>query len=94
MNAWLPALGYLLLGAAWSAVHLELVRRTVAALQGRGRRGLAVLLTLARAALAGAVLWFAASAGAPPLLFTAAGFMAARGVLLRRAMRRLPEDRP
>lgn len=92
MTDWVAMIGYILLGATWAALHLFLVARTVAALQDQSRRRLAALLTLARWLLALAVLWTVASAGAPPLLFTAAGFMAARLVLLRRALDRIPGD--
>ena len=80
--------GYGAAGLAAGTLYFLLLHRSVGLFVRQGMALQAVPYFLARAAAALAVFWFAAQAGAWPLLAAAAGFVAARTAVFRLVGRR------
>jgi hypothetical protein len=79
------ALGLGLAGIAFGLAYFAVLRRSIDGfLQPGRRRTLAVALTVGRVAAAVLFLWLAAKLGAVALIAALVGFMAARGIALRR----------
>jgi F1F0 ATPase subunit 2 len=75
---------YPLAGAALGALYFALVHRTARLHAASGPAGRIIALYVARLALAVAVFWAIAQAGALPLLLALAGFVGARMAVTRR----------
>lgn len=74
-------------GVAVGAAYFVGLRRSVKRLLGDAEGGRGVACGVWRCVMLGAVLLFAARLGAPPLLCTALGVMAGRGIVLQRYAR-------
>ncbi|SET31070.1 N-ATPase subunit AtpR [Oceanicella actignis] len=84
----LEAAAFAAAGAALGMVYLALLRRATPAAGAAGPMR-AAALALGRLTLAGAAFWLAAQRGAGPLLALFAGFLLARRLRMRAALREL-----
>ncbi len=85
MSELVTALPFLIAGAALGLFHFSALGWNVGLLVGDRRRWLGAAVLVGRLAITAAVFVVVARYGALPLLFTAAGFAAARPFLVRRA---------
>jgi hypothetical protein len=81
------AAGWCLGGIAFALAYFEALRRTVGMFVAGGGWARPAALTVARIALAGGLLFAAATQGVLPLLAAAFGFLVGRSLALRRARR-------